>query len=163
MRKTLVLGLLAALTWARYEAVQAQVNPDLREQLLTSEVVVSDSLVYAMASGTQRGTLEGSQEWLVTRAMRSMAHKLCGFVPTPGRRLEAGLQGVTLMSAEVRGSEMVVLIRAPVQKPACKVTLLEPVQTPAAPPRLAETPPRTVGPGEPRSSDIVIRKYGSEY
>ncbi len=163
MRKPLVLSLLAVLPWTASSPAHSQVTAELREQLLAGQVVIRDAQVYAMASGAQRGTLESTQDWLVTRAMRSMAHKLCAFEPVPGQRLDVSLQGVTLVSAETRAQEMVVVIRAPVQKPSCKVTVAQPVQPPSLAPRSSDSQPRAADTVEPRMSDIVIRKFGGEY
>jgi hypothetical protein len=163
MPKLGVLSLLAVSACVGHQAAQAQVDAQMREQLLVNEVVIRDFQIYAMASGPFGGTFDGSRELLVTRAMRSMAHKLCGFVPTPGRRLEVGLQGVTLLSTETDSRRMAVVIRAPVQNPACKVIVLEPTQAPAEASRSSDSQPQTVDLGKPRSTDIVTRKMVGEY
>jgi len=163
MRKLGVLSILAVWACVGHQAAQAQVDAEIREQLLVSEVVIRDLQIYAMASGPFGGTFDGSKELLVTRAMRSMANKLCGFAPTPGRRLEVGLQGVTLLSAETDARRMAVVIRAPVQNPPCKVTVLEPTQAPMEASRSSERQPQSVDLGKPQPTDIVIRKFGGEY
>ena len=163
MRKLGVSSLLAVSACVDHQAVQAQVDAEMRAQLLVSEVVIRDLQIYAAASGSFGGTFDGTRELLVTRAMRSMAHKLCGFAPTPGRRLEVGLQGVTLLTTETDARKMTVVIRAPVQSPPCRVTVLEPTQAPAEASRSADSQPKSVDLGNPGTRDIVVRKFGGEY
>jgi hypothetical protein len=169
MRKTLVLGLIAASFSTTYGVVHAQVPADVREQLKAGEVVMRNAQVYAMASGALRGTREGSESWLVTRAMRHLGNKLCAFEAMPGRQLEVGIQGVTLVASETRGKEMTVVIQAPVQKPSCKVTVVatEPRllvgSTPPEASSIEETQIRLVEPSFLRAKDIFIRSFGGEY
>lgn len=166
MLKALIAFGIAAIAWG---SALAQVPLELREKLQAGEVVTHDTHVYAMATGMQRGTLEVTQELLVTRAMRGLANRLCAFEATPGRRLEATLQGVRLVLSESRGNELVVVIKAPLQDPACRVRVVEPgpslkdvSTTPEATlPEAAQ--PRQVQPAEPPAQDIVIRKFNGEY
>ena len=169
MLKALIALGIAAIAWG---SALAQVPFELREKLQAGEVVTRDAHVYAMATGMQRGTLEGTRELLVTRAMQGLANRLCAFEATPGRRLEATLQGVRLVLSESRGNELVVVIKAPLQNPACQVWVVEPVPALTAVPPTRPTPeatrpeaaqPRQVQPAEPPAQDIVIRKFGVEY
>ena len=169
MRNQFVIVIVAASLWVGHGAVLAQLPFEVKDKLMAGEVVIRDAQMYAMASGTQRGTPEASQEWLMTRAMRTIANKLCAFEADTGRRLEADLKGVTLVSSETRVNEMLVIIKAPVQKPFCKVTVVEPnpvrpvIPVPTEFPRAAEMSPRLTEPSLPRAPDIVIRKFGGEY
>ncbi|MEY2805531.1 MAG: hypothetical protein RL657_2867 [Pseudomonadota bacterium] len=144
----------------------AQMPQVLRDQFQTGQMVIRDGQAYAMASGPWRGTREGTQELLVTAAMRVMSHRLCGVEPAPGRRLEATLHGVKLLSVEAQGTDMAVIIQAPVQKPACRmvVTAVNESSADGAPrPTDGALAPRPSEPATNRSSDIVIRKFGGEY
>jgi len=169
MQKPLLLSIVATSLFMGCGAVHAQVPADVREKLQAGEVVTRDARVYAMAKGPLRGTPEGSESWLVTRAMRLLGNKLCAFEAMPGQRLEVGIQGVTLVAAETQGKEMTVVVQAPVQKPSCKVTLVATEQrlpVGSAPPeasRIEEMQTRLVDPSFQRAKDIVIRNFGGEY
>jgi hypothetical protein len=166
MLKALIPLCIAAIAWG---SALAQVPLEVRKKLQAGEVVTRDAHVYAMATGIQRGTLEGTRELLVTRAMQGLANRLCAFEATPGRRLEATLQGVSLVLFESRGNELVVFIKAPLQNPACQVRVVEPGPALTAVPPTSEATrhegaqPRQVQSVEPPAQDILIRKFGVEY
>jgi hypothetical protein len=169
MRSHLALGFVAASLLTGFGVIHAQVPADVRERLLIGEVVVRDAWLYAMATGPLRGSREGSESWLVTRAMRHLGNKLCSFEAVPGRRLEVGIKGVTLVASEIQGKEMTVVIQAPVQKPSCKVTVMASEQSSPGSPsptevgRIEEMQIRLVDPSFQRAKDIVIRNFGGEY
>jgi hypothetical protein len=145
----------------------AQVPPDVRERLASTNVVNNGAHVYAISTGLIRGTKETSEEFQVTRAMRTIANRLCEFEPTQGKRLEASINGVTLMSAITRGKDMEVIIRVPTQLPLCRVVVVESEQI-AAPAKPDTAKPdefqtRITSPSYVRSKDIVIRIFGGEY
>jgi hypothetical protein len=169
MHKTLLLGLLAASLSTDHGEVQAQVSTDVRHKLQTGEVVINDGRVYALATGSLRGTRESSESWLVTRAMRLMGKKLCAFEGLPGQQLEVGIQGVKLVASETQGKVMTVFIEAPIQRPSCKVTMVESEQglpmgsmLPDVS-RIEEVQTRLVDPSFQRAKDILIRNFGGEY
>jgi len=144
------------------QAALAQVPDDVREQLARGGVATSRGQVYASASGPLRGTRESSEELYATRAMRVLAMSLCGFEPAPGRSLEAGISGFTLVSAILRGREVEVVMRAPVQKPVCRV--IPAAVVPAAPLAPAgDAATRLLEPGYTRSKDMTVRIFGGEY
>ena len=158
---------LSALTCALF--VNAQVPPDVRESLSSRQVVASGHYVYATAEGLFRGTLEASEELLVTRAMRGLVHKLCEFDPSPGKRLEVSLSGVTLVASTIKGKAMEVVIRVPVQKPTCKVIAVDASLVSATQATKLEAIPnevsqiRLIESKYTRSQDIVLRIFSGEY
>jgi hypothetical protein len=157
-----------ALSWLACSLSSlAQVPPEVRERLASSNVVNNGAHVYAISTGVIRGTKETSEEFQVTRAMRTIANRLCEFEPTQGKRLEASITGVTLMSAITRGKDMEVVIRVPTQQPLCRVVVVESEQL-AAPAKPDTAKPdefqtRITSPSYVRSKDIVIRIFGGEY
>lgn len=152
----------------------AQVPDEVREQLARGGVASVRGHVYASASGPLRGTREASEDLYATRAMRLVAASLCGFEPAPGRALEAGITGFTMVASTLRAREVEVVMRAPVQKPACRVVPV-PVAAPASPPAAATPAPanllppaadaatRLLEPGYIRSNDMTVRIFGGEY
>lgn len=170
MPQQAIVFVVGALSLVCCASAMSQVEPQIREKLTLHAAVIVEGQVYAMAAGPVRGTRESSEDFLVTRAMRLMANKLCEFEALPGKRLEAGITGVTLLSSISRGKDIEVVIRAPFQKPACKVTVVDPVQTLAPVPvspdpssRIDQGPTRLVEPSYIRSQGIVIRSFGGEY
>ena len=157
----------SALTCAFF--VNAQVPPDVRESLSSRQVVTSGSYVYATADGPVRGTRETSEEFLVTRAMRRLVHKLCEFDPSPYKRLEGSLSGVNLVSSTITGKAMEVVIRVPVQKPSCKVIALDAALASSTQATKLEVIPnedtqiRLIESKYTRSQDIVVRIFSGEY
>lgn len=167
MLKVIVIGAVVASAWGGHGSVRAQVPSELREKLLAGEVVTRGAHVFAMATGNQRGTREGSEELLVARAMGSIANKLCAFEAKPGLRLESSFQGGTLVYSEIRGNEISVVIKVPLQKPSCRVVeVVQPLPVVPLPPESARTEitqTRQAQPSEPQTKDIVIRKFDGEY
>ena len=147
----------------------AQVPADVRESLSSRQVVTSGRYVYATAEGPLRGTREASEELLVTRAMRGLAHQLCEFDLSPGKRLEASLSGVSLVASTTKGKAMEVVIRVPVQKPSCKVIVADSANAAPAPATKLEATRnedmqiRLTESKYTRSQDIVIRIFSGEY
>lgn len=165
-----VLAMLAQPAWT-------QVPDEVRARLGRNSAVTTSSWVYASATGPLRGSREVSEDLQATRAMREAARALCNFDPAPGKSLEAGITGFTMMSSVVRGREVEVVMRAPMQKPICRV-VVAPLSAAATAPALAAAPPRLASPteraaGDPstqllkpayiRSSDMTIRIFGVEY
>ena len=153
-------------------SVNAQLPPDVRDRLAERSVVAKGSFVYAKAAGNLRGTREASESFYATVATRNMAHFLCDVAVVPGRRLEAKLEGLSLVSSTGAGQELEVVVRAPAQKPSCKVVLVEVAPAPPAPlaanplpqgPRAEENPKPLAEPNSVRHKDIVIRNFGGEY
>lgn len=144
--------------------VPAQVPDEVREQLVRTGVATGRGHIYASASGPLRGSPEASEQLYATRAMRSVAASLCGFEPGPGRSLEAGVTGFTMVATTLRGREVEVVVRAPVQKPECRVVAV-PLQDPAVPshPPAAEATARPLGPALSRSNEMTVRIFGGEY
>lgn len=145
----------------------AQVPQEVRERLVSNNVVSNGAHIYAISSGVIRGTRESNEELQVTRAMKVIANRLCEFESALGKRLEASITGVTLMSAVTHGKEMKVVIRVPTQQPLCKIVVVEAKQL-VAPDRLDtaksdEFQTRLTSPSYVRSKDIVIRIFGGEY
>jgi hypothetical protein len=103
----------------------AQIPNNVRDRLARDGVVVTDAWIFASASGPIRGSLEGYEQFQATRAMSAIARSLCKFEPRPGRRLEAGVTGFSMVSSIQRGSDLEIIMRAPVQSPLCKVTVTE--------------------------------------
>lgn len=160
----------------------AQVSSEVRERLGSNGVTKAGQWIYASASGLQRGTREGTEEFLATKAMRSIAHALCNFDPSPSARLEAEISGLTMVSNEMRGQGILVTMRAPLQNPNCRVVPVslrgevvpikradESVGTIAPrssrPEKVdeAEKLPVLVEPEIIRSKDTTIRIFGGEY
>ena len=141
----------------------------MRESLSSRQVVTSGGYVYATAEGLLRGTIEAIEELLVTRAMRGLVHKLCEFDPSPGKRLEASLSGVNLVSSTIKGKAMEVVIRVPVQKPSCKVISIDASLVSATQGTKLEAIPnedpqiRLIESKYTRSQDIVVRIFSGEY
>ncbi len=176
----LVLGLGVQALQA--PLARAQVPQEVRELLARSGVATGGGHVYARVSGPLRGTREASEDLYATRAMRAVAASLCGFEPGPGRALEAGVAGFTLVASSLRGREVEVVMRAPVQKPVCRVVTaplpvpaLAAPAVPAAPapapapviepsqPQAAEAATRLIEPSYIRSSDMTVRIFGGDY
>jgi hypothetical protein len=159
----------------------AQVSTEIRERLGSNGVTKAGEWIYASASGLQRGTREGTEEFLATKAMRSIAHTLCNFEPNPSARLEAEVSGFSLVSSEMRGQEILVTMRAPNQNPSCRVVPASPridavprrtdespgaiPPKPSRPEQIDETEKSTilVEPGHIKSKDTTIRIFGGEY
>jgi len=159
----------------------AQVSSEIRERLGSNGVTKVGQWIYASASGFQRGTREGTEEFLATKAMRSIAHALCNFDPNPSARLEAEISGFTMVSNEMLGQEILVTMRAPIQNPSCRVVPVSPridvvprradeslgaiAPKPSRPEQIDEAEKSTVlvEPGHIRSKDTTIRILGGEY
>jgi hypothetical protein len=159
----------------------AQVSTEIRERLGSNGVTKAGQWIYASASGLQRGTREGTEEFLATKAMRSIAHVLCNFDPNPSARLEAEISGFTVVSNEMRGQDILVTMRAPIQNPSCRVVPVSPRidvvprrageslgaihPKPSRPEQIDEAEKSTVlvEPGHSRSKDTTIRIFGGEY
>jgi len=175
MRELLAARLLFVMALAFTTSVSAQLPPDVRDRLAERSVVTKGSFVYAKAGGSLRGTREASESFYATVATRNMAHFLCDVAMAPGKRLEAKLEGLSLVSSIGVGQELEVVVRAPSQKPPCKVVVVEVVPAPPAPVALPATNPLQQGarveentkplaePNSVRQKDIVIRNFGGEY
>lgn len=175
MRELLATQVLFVMALAFTTSVNAQLSPDVRERLAERSVVAKGSFVYAKAAGSLRGTREASESFYATVATRNMAHFLCDVAVAPGKRLEAKLEGLSLVSSTGAGQELEVVVRAPVQKPSCKVVVVEVAPAPPAPPaplaanplpqapRAEENPKPLAEPNSVRHKDIVIRNFGGEY
>jgi len=151
-------------------SVNAQLPPDVRDRLAERNVVAKGSFIYAKAAGNLRGTREASESFYATVATRNMAHFLCDVAVVPGRRLEAKLEGLSLVSSTGAGQELEVVVRVPAQKPSCKVVAVAPappIPLAANPmpqgPRAEENPKPLAEPNSVRHKDIVIRNFGGEY
>jgi hypothetical protein len=101
-----------------------------------------------------------------------MAHFLCDVAVVPGRRLEAKLEGLSLVSSTGAGQVLEVVVRVPAQKPSCKVVVVEVAPAPPVPlaanpmlqgPRAEESPKPLAEPNSVRHKDIMIRNFGGEY
>ncbi len=161
--RALTLVVLAALA----QQAWAQVPDEVRARLGHNSVVMTSLWVYASASGPLRGSREVSEDMQATRAMREVARALCNFELVPGKSLEAGITGFTMMSSVVRGREVEVVMRAPMQKPICRVVAV-PLSAAAPAPALASELARNpttqlLEPAYIRSSDMTIRIFGVEY
>ena len=171
---------LFVMALAFTSSVNAQLSPDVRDRLAERSVVAKGSFVYAKAAGSLRGTREASESFYATVATRNMAHYLCDVAVTPGRRLEAKLEGLSLVSSTGAGQVLEVVVRAPAQKPSCKVVVVEVATAPSVPlapssqsmppainplqvQRVEESPKPLAEPSSVRHKDIVIRNFGSEY
>jgi hypothetical protein len=166
------MRVLFVMTLAFTTSVNAQLPPDVRDRLAERSVVAKGSFVYAKAAGSLRGTREASESFYATVATRNMAHFLCDVAVSPGKRLEAKLEGLSLVSSTGAGPELEVVVRAPAQKPSCKVVVMELATALPPPPAANPLPqgPRTEDNPKPlaesnsaRQKDIVIRNFGGEY
>jgi len=156
-------------------AAGAPLSEDLQSRLAREGVVRDGTAYFARATGTLRGTFEVEQDRLATRAMLMLARVMCGFEPSLGKRLEANISGLSVVSSVQRGREVEVVLRAPVQTPACRVISAEPPGPASSP--LATTPivsavrqslTREAGArtGEPvllRHQNITVRVFNHEY
>ena len=160
---------LSVMALAFTTTVSAQLPPDVRDRLAERSVVATGSFVYAKAAGSLRGTREASESFYATLATRNMAHFLCDVAVTPGKRLEAKLEGLSLVSSTGVGQELEVVVRAPAQKPSCKVVVVAVPPVPPAPQqwsqgqRADEKPKPQAEPNSLRQNDIVIRNFGGEH
>ena len=160
---------LCVMALAFTTTVSAQLPPDVRDRLAERSVVATGSFVYAKAAGSLRGTREASESFYATVATRNMAHFLCDVAVTPGKRLEAKLEGLSLVSSTGVGQELEVVVRAPAQKPSCKVVVVAVAPAPPAAQNLSqgqrvdEKPKPLAEPNSLRQNDIVIRNFGGEY
>lgn len=160
---------LCVMALAFTTSVSAQLPPDVRDRLAERSVVATGSFVYAKAAGSLRGTREASESFYATLATRNMAHFLCDVAVTPGKRLEAKLEGLSLVSSTGVGQELEVVVRAPAQKPSCKVVVVAVPPAFPAPQQLSqgqradEKPKPLVEPNSLRQNDIVIRNFGGEH
>ncbi len=163
MRWSRGLGMFAGAVLACSAPALTQLSDPQRDRLAAGEVVPHEGHLYAMATGSVRGTREGTEQMLITRAMRSIAHQLCDFEASPNRRLEARLTGVTLVSSTAQGRDLEVVVQAPPQKPNCRIVAVEP----APPPRPATAPEEArspgTGAGEKGAQDIQVRSFGGEH
>lgn len=105
--------------------VLAQVPDDVRARLGRDGVISTEAWIFASATGPIRGTRETDEHRQATRAMATIARSLCRFEPAPGRRLQAGVTGYTMVSSIQRGSEIEVVMRAPMQVASCRVEAIE--------------------------------------
>jgi hypothetical protein len=160
--------------------IKAQVPADVRERLGSNGITKAGQWIYGSASGTQRGTREGTEDLLATKAMRLIAHSLCNFEPNPNTKLEVAVSGFTMVSSEARGQDLVVTMRAPLQNPSCRVVSLpsrKVAGSTIAPENnitdttfpykdeqaTVERATVLVEPSYSRSKDITIRVFGGEY
>lgn len=152
--------------------VFAQVPDDVRDRIGRDGVVMTDAWVFASATGAMRGSREGEEQRQATRAMSAIARSLCKFEPGPGRRLEAGVTGFSMVSSIQRGRDLEVIMRAPLQSPSCKVTVIEiKPEAPAAPSNLApkeqglesDSSVQIAPPGYVREKNMTIRVLNREY
>ncbi|MFM8546308.1 MAG: hypothetical protein ACKODB_01580 [Betaproteobacteria bacterium] len=151
-----------------------QVPDEVRARLGRDGVVITESWVFASATGAMRGSREADEHRQATRAMAAIARSLCKFEPAPGKRLEAGVSGYTMVSSIQRGREMEVVMRAPTQTAVCRVQVIEikpevaeasgnsllPNERPAAEPDAAT---QLLRPDYIREKNMTIRVLNREY
>ena len=156
-------------------AAGSPLTDDLQARLSREGVVRDGATYFARATGTLRGSFDVEQDRLATRAMLMLARVMCGFEPSPGKRLEADISGFAMVSSVQRGREIDVVLRAPVQTPACRVVSTE-VAAPAASPSATapivsaadpsvtrDAGTRTREPHLVRDKNITVRVFGNEY
>ncbi len=116
---------LGLVTLALGPVVLGQVPDEVRARLGRDSVISTETWVFASATGPMRGSRETDEHRQAARAMAAIARSLCKFEPGPGKRLEAGVSGYSMVSSIQRGREIEVVMRAPLQKASCRVEVIE--------------------------------------
>lgn len=122
------------------------------DQLPINQVTEVNGQIYVRVMEQRRGNLQPIESLLVHRATTMAAHTLCQYTPKPNQRLEAKLQGVTLIHSKESDQRVrEVVIRLKKQKPECIV------QTIASAP-----PPSPAGSvGNPPATQEVTTESGT--
>ncbi len=90
-------------------------------RLAVNQVTESEGQIFVRAQDQRRGATQALERILIGRATVLAGHWFCQFTPQPSQRLEASIQGVSLVySREVDGL-LDVVIKLKKQQPECMI------------------------------------------
>ena len=130
----------------------------MRERVNRGEVVLEGGFVFVGARAAPRAEQQDITRRLTVLATERAARNLCGVAPEALGRLQAQLQGVTMVDRLDDAWGVQVIVRVPVQTPSCR---LLPATSAAAAAPPAAGGAWIQGPGRP--GDVLQRTEKVDY
>ncbi len=100
--------------------------------LPVNQVTESEGLIYVRAQDQRRGATQALERILINRATMLAGHWLCHYKPKPNQRLDANLQGLSLVYSKELEGVMDVVIKLKKQQPECVIQTFVPRSEPLA-------------------------------
>lgn len=102
------------------------------KSLPVNQVTESEGLIYVRAQDQRRGATQALERILISRATLLAGHWLCQYKPKPNQRLDANLQGLSLVYSKELEGVMDVVIKLKKQQPECVIQTVVPRSEPLA-------------------------------
>ena len=115
------LSIFAGLAISSLAVGQTGDPSDFFRRLAVNQVTESEGQIFVRTQDQRRGATQALERILIGRATVLAGHWLCQFTPQPTQRLEANIQGVSLVySREVDGL-LDIVIKLKQQQPDCSI------------------------------------------
>jgi hypothetical protein len=111
----------AALALSSVAAGQSAESFAFFRSLPVHQVTESEGQIYVRAQEQRRGATQALERILINRATVLAGHWLCQYTPKPNQRLEANLQGLSLVYSKELEGFMDVVIKLKKQQPECVI------------------------------------------
>jgi hypothetical protein len=162
-------------------AAQSADSSAFFRRLPIQQVTESDGQIYVRVQDQRRGATQALERILINRATVMAGHWLCQYTPKPNQRLDANLQGLSLVYSKELEGIMDVVIKLKKQQPECIIQALAPRSEPLAATASASVDPAVVNAevevqapmaqkasqspatSEPPKSGFKVRVYSTEH
>ena len=122
----------AALAISSVATSQSVEPAEFLRRLPVNQVTESEGLIYVRAQDQRRGATQALERILINRATMLAGHWLCQYTLKPNQRLDANLQGLSLVYSKELGGVMDVVIKLKKQQPECVIQTVVPRAEPLA-------------------------------
>jgi hypothetical protein len=116
-----VLLTCAALAVSSLAAGQSTESSAFFRRLPIHQVTESEGHIYVRAQDHRRGATQALERILINRATVMAGNWLCQYTPKPNQRLDANLQGLSLVYTNELEGIMDVVIKLKKQQPECVI------------------------------------------
>jgi hypothetical protein len=171
----------AALAMSNVAAGQSAESSAFFRRLPVHQVTESEGQIYVRAQEQRRGATQALERILINRATVLAGQWLCQYTPKPNQRLEANLQGLSLVYSKELEGIMDVVIKLKKQQPECVIQTVAPRTEPLAATAsakadasaanaevgvqapVAQKAPQSPATPEPAQSGFKVRVYSTEH